>query len=277
VANDGVKKYDEALADLGRVIEITSASKVEGAQALLADAYDARAATNLHRNQPAAALADLDEAAKNNPKNANIQSNRATVLERMGRNDEALRAYGHALQLQPDFAEAIFARGALNEKLGRRAEAERDDQTVAKLSSATAQTQVAARTRLQRLGSTVIQKTEQTRVTIRVTDRKDMEVAQKVADALKEKQFTIDKIEALDAPARGEVRYYFNEDERAAEQIRLITESVIAEGGYIVQLPSNFAATKERINPGAVEVSLPSLSAQLIRPSYRRFEARKKS
>jgi hypothetical protein len=159
----------------------------------------------------------------------------------------------------------------------RRAEAERDYQTVAKLSSATAQTQVAARTRLLRLGSTVIQKTEQTRVTIRVTDRKDMEVAQKVADALKEKQFTIDKIEALDAPARGEVRYYFNEDERAAEQIRLITESVIAEGGYIVQLPSNFAATKERINPGAVEVSLPSLSAQLIRPSYRRFEARKKS
>jgi len=58
-------------------------------------------------NQPQEAVAALLKGADADPKDADIPYARATILARMGRRDDALAAAALAVQLRPDFPEAI--------------------------------------------------------------------------------------------------------------------------------------------------------------------------
>ncbi|MGB8601656.1 MAG: tetratricopeptide repeat-containing glycosyltransferase family protein [Rhizomicrobium sp.] len=107
---------------------LTLAPQLGGARSNLAVALQ-----RLGRN--AEALAVIDTALAALPAGsggAPLHLNRANILSRLERFDEALAAYGQALALSPGYAEAFNNRGALLRELGRPAEALADyDKAVA--------------------------------------------------------------------------------------------------------------------------------------------------
>ncbi len=95
-------------------------SKPSGEVAWLARGY-ARIATDLPR-----ALADFDEALKLNPRSLVGLQNKAHVLGRLGRNEEAVRVLDRAVELYPDFVHARSGRGVYLARLGQREAALKD-------------------------------------------------------------------------------------------------------------------------------------------------------
>ncbi|WP_051516730.1 tetratricopeptide repeat protein [Herbaspirillum sp. RV1423] len=77
----------------------------------------------LHRDNRPAALELIDGALKINPTHVDAQFDRATILEDMERDAEALRGYDLVLALKPDFADALFRRGNVLRKMERLMEA----------------------------------------------------------------------------------------------------------------------------------------------------------
>jgi tetratricopeptide (TPR) repeat protein len=273
---DLMGRHEEAIADLDRIITLTSGKPEPEQQTLLTDAYLSRGTAQLHGDNLTAALSDFDTAVRLNEANPVAHASRGSVLERLNRDDEALAAYTRALELNPDFADAAFARGALYQRKLRLSNAAADFSRVTTLSSAPASTQLAARTRLEQLGKSVVASSQRTRIYLHISSEQDRAAASSLSTALTAKGFDVQGIELMPQAAHGDVRYFFGEDERTAEDVRLSAESVIAESGYNVRLDSRFLATKEPVKPGTIEVWLPPLSTQLLpmqqyaRPAYRK-------
>ena len=81
-------------------------------RARLADAYSNRGRLYLAQDQLAQALADLDEALRQDPRHANARHNRGVALAVQGRYAEALGELGGALRLDPkERAESHHVRG----------------------------------------------------------------------------------------------------------------------------------------------------------------------
>jgi len=72
-----------------------------------------------------AALADCDAALRRD-RNSVVMQNRALVLLRLGRVDEAIAQYNAALKLQPRSAWSLYGRGLAEQKKGQTAEAQAD-------------------------------------------------------------------------------------------------------------------------------------------------------
>jgi tetratricopeptide (TPR) repeat protein len=263
-ALDATGRYDDAIADLDRVIAVTTNTQVGDTKALQIEAYLARGSVHLHRQNSAAALKDFNTAVALDNTNAVAHASRGSVLQQLKRDEEAAAAYTRALALDPDFADARFARGTIYQRQNRLADAAKDFEAVAALPSASSATQLAARSRLERLGKAVGVVSQRSRVYLHISSDSDRAVAETVAKTLGTNAFDVQGIELTPQSSRGDVRYYFKEDERGAEQVRRSAESVIAERGYNVQLELRFLATKETVKAGTIEVWLPPLSVYAL-------------
>lgn len=141
VAYAMLKNYESALADLDKVISLKPdfvAPLLERAFVRLAmdesrrrarhdhEAGDRLEAGMLTREANLRALEDLDKALELAPDMAYAWYDKALVLERLGRTQEAVDCYSKAIADANDFAEAYFNRGLLFIKLGRKAEAAAD-------------------------------------------------------------------------------------------------------------------------------------------------------
>jgi tetratricopeptide (TPR) repeat protein len=140
-----------AMADLDRVAQLPEApAQVEFMRArLLANAGDAAGATRARKlglerkpidaddwvvrglaridDEPAAALADFEEALKLDPRNLAALRNQANVLaESLHRPADAVAALDRLLAIVPDSGTDLAGRGVLLARLGRRTEAHRD-------------------------------------------------------------------------------------------------------------------------------------------------------
>jgi tetratricopeptide (TPR) repeat protein len=109
---DAIKEFDTALDQLVR-----SSSSPDSNKSLLADAYLGRGIAQFHAGDIADALIDLRQAETAQPSPV-VKFNRAVILESVGELKQALQEYTAAINGQPDFADAIFNRGVLYEKLG---------------------------------------------------------------------------------------------------------------------------------------------------------------
>lgn len=77
----------------------------------------------LHRQNPAGAIALIDQALKINPTHVDAQFDRATALEDLERYTEALRSFDLVLALKSDFTEALYRRGNVLRAMKRHMEA----------------------------------------------------------------------------------------------------------------------------------------------------------
>jgi tetratricopeptide (TPR) repeat protein len=69
------------------------------------------------------AIADYDEAIRNNPQDAEAHNNRGLAHAATGNLDRALADYGRAIEINPDYAEAYNNRGLAYYRKGALAEA----------------------------------------------------------------------------------------------------------------------------------------------------------
>jgi tetratricopeptide (TPR) repeat protein len=75
---------------------------------------------------PRAAIDDFDQALKLNVRSLPALQNKAHILSKLGRNEEAARTLDRAVDLYPDFIPARAGRGVLLARLGQRAAAHKD-------------------------------------------------------------------------------------------------------------------------------------------------------
>jgi hypothetical protein len=165
------------------------------------------------------------------------------------------------------------------QRQNRLSDAVNDFTRVAALPSASSATQLAARSRLEQLGkggNVNAQRPQRSSVTLNISSASDRDAADTVAKVLDPNTFDVQVSERPSQSSRGDVRFYFREDERAAEQVRQAVESVIAERGYNVRLELRFLSTKDPVARGTIEVWLPPLTVlalpvqQYARPSLSR-------
>jgi tetratricopeptide (TPR) repeat protein len=260
--------FAAAIGDLSRVIELGEPDASPAGLKLLADAHLARGLSYLHANQPDKALADLDEAAAHNPKDPVILASRGAVLERLGRDRAALAAYSAALDVRAD-PDVSFSRGVLRQKLGEEREAAADFKIVLASTGASPQAQEAARARLAALGAAPAvavaeRQPEQTRVFLHIADPRDRRVATAIMKALAERRFAPQGAELVRVSVTNpETRFFLREDERLARIVREVAESTIATSGYNVRLDVRFVTATRTVEPGTIEIWLPSLSEGL--------------
>jgi serine/threonine protein kinase/Flp pilus assembly protein TadD len=150
LARQGLKDYDGAIADVTRALELGgSATQLYFLRAEIRDRSGDRdgaksdRAAGMQRKpsddmdwvsrgyarmaaEPEAALRDFDEALKLNPRSLVALQNKAHVLGRLNRNDEAARVLDQAVELYPDFIRARAGRGVVLARIGEREAAHRD-------------------------------------------------------------------------------------------------------------------------------------------------------
>jgi serine/threonine protein kinase/Flp pilus assembly protein TadD len=150
LARQGLKRYAEAVEDLTRALELGAApAHVYFLRAALreqtGDATGAKQDRELGlRNPPSdelgwlsrgyarlnadpkGALADFDQALKLNPRSLAGLQNKAHILSKMDRNEEAVKALNLLVDVYPDFLLARSGRSVLLARLGKRTEAHRD-------------------------------------------------------------------------------------------------------------------------------------------------------
>jgi tetratricopeptide (TPR) repeat protein len=75
---------------------------------------------------PRAAIDDFDQALKLNVRSLAALQNKAHVLSKLGRNEEAARTLDRAVEVHPDFVPARAGRGVILARLGQREAAHKD-------------------------------------------------------------------------------------------------------------------------------------------------------
>jgi tetratricopeptide (TPR) repeat protein len=150
MVRQGLKQYAEAIKDLTRVLELDSslthayflraavrhqAGDVQGANKDREEGLRRKPANEMDwlargyarmSVAPKAAIADFDEALKLNSRSLAALQNKAHVLSKLGRNEEAIKALDRVVDLYPDFVLARAGRGVLLARLGKREAAHKD-------------------------------------------------------------------------------------------------------------------------------------------------------
>jgi serine/threonine protein kinase/tetratricopeptide (TPR) repeat protein len=150
MARQGLKQYDGAVADLTRALELggppthlyflrasvkeragdAAGAKRDRAAGLRRPPTDemgwlVRGYARINAD-PRAALADFDQALRLNARSLAALQNKAHILSKLGRNEEAIRALDRLVGAYPDFVPARAGRGVLLARLGRREAAHKD-------------------------------------------------------------------------------------------------------------------------------------------------------
>jgi serine/threonine protein kinase/Flp pilus assembly protein TadD len=150
IARQGLKQYAEAAEDLSRALELgappthvyflraavrerlgdregAKQDRVEGLRLPPTDemGWLTRGYSRMNA-EPTAALEDFDQALKLNARSLAALQNKAHILGKLGRNEEAAKVLDMAVELYPDFIQARAGRGVLLARLGRREAAHKD-------------------------------------------------------------------------------------------------------------------------------------------------------
>jgi eukaryotic-like serine/threonine-protein kinase len=150
LARQGLKQHAEAADDLTRALELgASPTQVYFLRAEVRERSGDRDGANQDRAEglrleptdemgwlargyarmsadPHAALDDFDRALALNPRSLAALQNKAHILSKLGRNEEAARALDQAVEVYPDFIRARAGRGVLLARLGQREAAHQD-------------------------------------------------------------------------------------------------------------------------------------------------------
>jgi serine/threonine protein kinase/tetratricopeptide (TPR) repeat protein len=150
LAREGLKRYAQATADLDRALELRYSpvmvrllrarlhhkagdpasarrDRVEGLRLRPDDEHGwvARGGARM-LEAPAEALGDFEEALRHNPRSLPALQNKAHVLSRLGRNQEAIEVLTTLIGFYPTFVDARSGRGVLHARLNNRKAAVED-------------------------------------------------------------------------------------------------------------------------------------------------------
>jgi hypothetical protein len=258
----------EAEQDISRAIELV------GEPAEIAQYYLRRGDLRLSQDRDTEALADYEAAMQ-------LDANRSTwfALARAhdklaARNQDAgrkgdelqlaIKAYSYAIASDEKFGEAYFNRAAAYEKLGDRDAAAKDFSKVTALDGVGSQLKLASQARASKLGVKPAAK-QQTQVFFQYADARDERAVAQLMAALKAPVYAIEPAQLVKANSGAQVRFFFPEDQAAANDLRDRIQRQLAAQGFVLRISaqrldvSRFPSAKA----GRIEVWLPSLSSNV--------------
>jgi tetratricopeptide (TPR) repeat protein len=256
---------------------IALASQAGAPPPSLAPLYAQRAHARERRYDLDGALGDFARVTELNAKDAAAWLELGRVRElRGGPGDlvEAARAYDRAIELDATLAQAFFNRASLRQRQHDRAGAVEDFRTVLALRTATSSLKTSAATRLRELNAAPAPGADTSgpvRVTVHYVAERDSEAVARLSrqlesqlQALGGRRFVIaGAAERLGVRVRGDVRYFYPQDEEAAYTVRDHVQRILAKQGTPVELALRTldARSFPRAAPGEVEVWIPPLGA----------------
>jgi tetratricopeptide (TPR) repeat protein/energy-coupling factor transporter ATP-binding protein EcfA2 len=233
--------------------------------ALLAQAYLGIGIASFHDQKPAMALEYF--AKTPSPQTApTVSFNRGVVYESLGKAQEALDQYSAALRLQPDYVDALFNRGVLYEELRNRDAAIADFKAILALANSSPQTKAAATSRLEALnaGGTIVATRRIVRVFLHIADENDRPLLQMVSATLAENGFKVEGIQQVVQATKGDIRYFYQEDEAQAGYVKQLAEGALNSAGVNIRLTPIFVSSiPKKPEQGTIEVWVPSLRQRL--------------
>jgi tetratricopeptide (TPR) repeat protein len=233
-----------------------------------AEALLERATALADADDPKAALADLDRLAASGVATASVLLRRGKVLEALGDDKAALDAYAQAVKLSDGKnTDALFARGAVRERLGDKAGAAHDFSSVSQLPGDEL-TRTAARTRYARLlpspkksEAPSTARHDSPSVQLFLSDPADLGIAEQVAAGLSKNGYLVGAAPRTSANGnpQGMVRYFSAADADSALKLRRALEQALADNGYKAALPT---LLQQGAGPaGSLAVTLPPLNS----------------
>jgi tetratricopeptide (TPR) repeat protein len=246
----------------------------------LVERGDAYAAARDYPN----AMSDYEEALRHDPTNAAALLGRGDArLSLKGNADSSLADFTASFEADTSRAEALFARGLLNQNLRRDSSAIRDYREV--LAHSTDQRlRTGAQARLDSLApatSGVVAANSHVRratIFLHYSDPGDSAAIERVRKEISSNgAFNVPRAQLVpdaQAPSNSEVRFREGDD-RLVKDALVATEAALAGTGYPIRLQPRALSLKEFPNAvaGHVEVWLPSLSKSL----YRRQASQRKA
>jgi hypothetical protein len=169
-----------------------------------------------------------------------------------------LTDYSKVLRLQPSNTSARLARASLYAASGARDSAVADYAAV--LTGFTDQKDsVLAAARLRQLGVTSAPAQVVNRVYVQYMDTTDLAVVRRIVESLKAVGWRVMGPERRSEPTRGDVRFFYREDQRRASQLLSDAELAAAKQGIQINLTRIYLA-KRNAPHGQLEVWLPPLT-----------------
>jgi tetratricopeptide (TPR) repeat protein len=260
-AYEGANDYDSAIRDYTAAL---------AANPTMLEPLISRAAARLKSEDYAGAVVDFDRVIQRDSSIASAYVGRAAARNRLdGNADSSLTDLTRAYAVDSTRLDALFERGALNQRLGRRDSAVSDFRRVA-ATATNPNDRSAAQARLAELSApqgtpepAMAPRQVVTTVYIQYADPDDAKaVAQVRADMGRAGAFRLPEPELVGkGPSVGQVRFR-EDDSRAAKDVIDAAERALARSGYRIQLePRPLAASGSRA--GRIEIWLPSLSRSL--------------
>jgi len=245
IALQKLEDWEQSLRNLNQAIQITPNS---------AKAYKARAAVYLQYDNYDLALDDLTKAIELDPKDAESYGKRGLAFMQMNQYNKALGDYDEAIRLKDDYVEVYLNRGLIYKNLSNRDKAIADLQIASKYTDDDGISSQANEA-LKELG----QKAPK-RVYLEYKDPEDRKTVELIARVLRNKGYRA-TAQFKNNKSPGDVRYYYEVDKQAAEDIRGTVKAYLSATGLkldmkIISLIGNSA----NVTPGHIEIWLPSLT-----------------
>jgi tetratricopeptide (TPR) repeat protein len=284
----GKGDYDSAIADFEQVIKLQPNSpdahynlgvalqkKGDLNQALLnfnqaiqeksdyTEAYKARASLYLSQGKPDAAVDDFNQAIQLDANDAESYGKRALAFMQINKYEQALADYNRALDLKPDYAEAYLNSGLIYKRLGIKDSAIANLQFAVKYTSNNEIATQASQTLLE-LGQKPPEKV-QVRVYIEYLNPDDKKIVNSIAALLSKRGYKVTP-QLTEGRTSGDVRYSYQEDKQAADDIRGVVKDALSDNGLKLNIASLFVRSRT-VTPGHIEVWLPPLRGGVTEPT----------
>jgi hypothetical protein len=94
-----------------------------------------------------------------------------------------------------------------------------------------------------------------------VTEERDWQVLESIGGALRDNGYSVPVTRYAAGGTQGDVRFFFVQDRREAEKVKLLVEAELGNAGYPVSLEllERDGRQSEFAEPGKIEVWLPPL------------------
>ncbi len=210
------------------------------------------------------AFADFDQAIELDNKNPAYYFGRGLAREGLSDPKGAIGDYSEAIRWKQEYVEAYLNRARLYEKTGATRGALADYQSVLTLPAVENDARFATERIAVLRGRQTAASSTGPHVFLQYNDRADEKRISELRKALTESLRTasVSAPELVSVRSAPEVRYFFSEDDKFAQQVKDATEFALAKQGVRVTLKLLYRDAKKfpRAKQGTVEVWLPSLS-----------------
>jgi tetratricopeptide (TPR) repeat protein len=262
-AQQGLGNYEAAVADYQQAL-------ANGATA--AETYLNLGNAFVALKQYDKALTSYSQALEKDAQAAEALNNRGKVYVELKQYDQAQRDFDRAIQLKADFGEAYFNRAQLAQLRNNRERAVADYRKSTELPLEPNKSRI-AKQQLRTLGAAEVTLTVTNRIFLHFQNADDADRFTKPITAALGKRFVIEKVQTIpNARTVGDVRYFYVEDQQAADTIRTQIQRVLLKNQIKLALQPIFIGERYTNEArGKFEVWIPSLATYEPKPEMKQM------